>query len=831
MNKRKALSILLTLALILGFIPGMRLKAQAETTSESREENIGALTELTQAAEGTYLRHKHINGYIYDACFRIKALANGIKDPETAEYTVEFVDGLGNIIDTQKVRSGMNAEPPSDPERDGYSFDGWDRDYTNITGNKIITALWTSTRPLMVAGADIVNDPDHSISTETQGVTNGTASYDPERNKLTLDGFVYSGKGYVTEPITAPDLSGSEIASGIHYEGREPLTIEIKNDSSITQTGNDAGDTYGIYSHNDLIIEGDGSLTVTAGETSVDSAALCCDADISITGGTLTVTGGEALEDEGDSYGISCNGIISITGCTVKSEGKTAGNNSCGIYGNNGISITDSIVTASGDMAYYDSNGIFGSNDFVTITDSTVTAESGTAGLHGYGITGNNGVIIKGGSVDALGGTMAYEYGYSSGISGYINGVSIADGAEITAAGGKADNFSYGIFVYNDGSNNDELYIGENVKSLTASGYTKAMEGFVTNKISGKGWTDIDGTKGEKLISAGDDQELDDIKYVVFPENFIPVKSVKLNKDELNLTVGGTQQLKATVEPDNAADKNLIWKSSNTDIATVDENGSVKAVSAGNAVITVTAGSGRTAECSVTVTRKSSGGGGGGGSGLVPSNPSNPVQPSDPVDPANPVQPSDPVDPVQPLDPADVSFTDVSEDAYFADAVKWAVEKGITKGTTDTTFSPYDSCTRAQMVTFLWRAAGSPEPQSTDNPFTDVDTGLYYGKAVQWAVEKGITKGTTDTTFSPDDTVNRAQTITFIYRAAGSPEVANKEAASQFTDLDPESYYMNAVNWAWSNNLTNGTGADTFCPGDDCTRAQIVTLLYRYYGA
>ncbi len=133
------------------------------------------------------------------------------------------------------------------------------------------------------------------------------------------------------------------------------------------------------------------------------------------------------------------------------------------------------------------------------------------------------------------------------------------------------------------------------------------------------------------------------------------------------------------------------------------------------------------------------------------------------------------------------------------------------------------------MVTFLWRAAGSPEPEGTDNPFGDVDLNLYYGKAVQWAVEKGITKGTTDTTFSPDDTVSRAQTVTFIYRAAGSPEVTNTEAALQFTDLDPEFYYMNAVNWAWSNNITNGTGADIFSPDDYCTRAQIVTLLYRYF--
>ena len=175
-----------------------------------------------------------------------------------------------------------------------------------------------------------------------------------------------------------------------------------------------------------------------------------------------------------------------------------------------------------------------------------------------------------------------------------------------------------------------------------------------------------------------------------------------------------------------------------------------------------------------------------------------------------------------------IYFTDVPEDAYYADAVKWAVEKGITNGTTDTTFSPDQSCTRSQMVTFLWRAAGSPEPSSTDNPFNDVDTDQYYGKAVLWAVEKGITTGMTPTEFGPDVTVDRAQTVTFIYRAAGSPVSG---ASVRFNDIDNSAYYMDAVNWAVDNNITKGTGDGLFSPDEDCTRAQIVTLLYRYYTA
>ncbi len=171
-----------------------------------------------------------------------------------------------------------------------------------------------------------------------------------------------------------------------------------------------------------------------------------------------------------------------------------------------------------------------------------------------------------------------------------------------------------------------------------------------------------------------------------------------------------------------------------------------------------------------------------------------------------------------------ISFTDVPSDAYYTDAVAWAVAQGITNGTTETTFSPYDSCTRAQMVTFLWRSAGSPSPANGDNPFTDVSAGTYYYDAVLWAVEHGITTGTTDTTFSPDNTVTRGQTVTFMYRNAGSPKV---DTVSPFVDVASDAYYADAVVWAASNDITKGTTGTTFSPNESCTRAQIVTFLYR----
>ena len=168
------------------------------------------------------------------------------------------------------------------------------------------------------------------------------------------------------------------------------------------------------------------------------------------------------------------------------------------------------------------------------------------------------------------------------------------------------------------------------------------------------------------------------------------------------------------------------------------------------------------------------------------------------------------------------AFVDVPADAYYADAVTWAVEQGITAGTSATTFSPNVSCTRAQMVTFLWRANGSPKATAA-NSFTDVSADSYYYDAVLWAAEKGITAGTSATTFSPDATLTRSQAVTFLYRAAGSPAASN----SSFNDVAADAYYANAVSWAVSEGVTAGTGGNNFSPNADCTRAQIVTFLYR----
>ena len=169
-------------------------------------------------------------------------------------------------------------------------------------------------------------------------------------------------------------------------------------------------------------------------------------------------------------------------------------------------------------------------------------------------------------------------------------------------------------------------------------------------------------------------------------------------------------------------------------------------------------------------------------------------------------------------------FLDVPAGAYYEDAVVWAVGKGITSGTNPTTFDPNGTCTRAQAVTFLWRAAGSPVPKTKLMPFPDVPVGSYYWNAVLWAIEQGITEGTSYLTFSPNDSCTRAQIVTFLWRAKGNPAVSGN---APFTDVAPDAYYAAAVTWAEKNGITGGIGNGLFGSNNTCTRAQIVTFLYR----
>ena len=358
----------------------------------------------------------------------------------------------------------------------------------------------------------------------------------------------------------------------------------------------------------------------------------------------------------------------------------------------------------------------------------------------------------------------------------------------------------------------------------------------------------------------------------------LPVSRVTLNETSTALVVGSTKQLIATVEPANADDSTVIWRSGDTNVATVDQNGNVTAVGVGSTTITATAG-GKNATCKITVTAKpvpiegialsnaevsvgrtiqlepvftpanttqrdvkwsssnnmiatidANGRVRGVAEGKVTITVTSTVNPAISATCVVTVTPAkdDPVVPgigaiIGALGKGSLPFNDVTVRDYFYDAVKWAVDRGITSGTSRYTFSPDAPCTRAQVVTFLWRAAGCPQPTSKSNPFTDVRADDYFYDAVLWAVENGITNGTSAKTFSPDATVTRAQVVTFLWRANGQPAAGN----SGFLDVSSNAYYARAVDWAFANGITTGVDYGAFGPDTACTRAQIVTFLYR----
>ena len=350
----------------------------------------------------------------------------------------------------------------------------------------------------------------------------------------------------------------------------------------------------------------------------------------------------------------------------------------------------------------------------------------------------------------------------------------------------------------------------------------------------------------------------------------VNVESIALNENTLTLYTNRdpkTATLTATVSPDNATDKTVAWTSADEKVATV-ENGVVTAVGNGTTTITAQAGD-KTAVCTVTVSTRSSSSGGSSSPSYSVTTPSKTENGSVTVNPKSASKGSTVTITVKPdsgyqLDDLTVidkngnelkltdkgngkytftmpaskveikatfvkevetsPFSDVSTSAYYYEAVKWAQEKGITGGIGNGLFGPNQPCTRAQIVTFLWRAAGSPEPK-TMSSFSDVSADSYYAKAVAWAVENGITTGTGDGKFSPDATCTRAQSVTFLFRAIGKLV----DSKAEFSDVLTDSYYANAVAWAVENGVTNGIGDGLFGPDNSCTRAQIVTFLFRAY--
>ena len=592
--------------------------------------------------------------------------------------------------------------------------------------------------------------------------------------------------------------------------------------------------------------------------------------------GTLEISGtGSLTGSAGGEAALNAQGALTITNCkldlTNPSHGKT-------VICTNGNALT---ITGSADVSLH------------TAESSGWGIKTGRGGNFMLGsdaklvITGATGILAQGASV-RIAGTL--DVSGCANLGANLLGVTLnMEGSSITAATGD----DQGIYLNGTltGQTNIKSFTG--VFKLTSSAppivncYTVQKDdtlglyaegstvSFTAEQKSGKafsGWTatgvtlDNETNAEISFTMPGNDVTLS-TAYVTL------VSGITLDKTELALTVGDTQTLAATILPSDAANKSVSWSSDKPSVATVDENGKVTAVAEGTAKITVTTVDGKkTADCAVTVTAKSGGGSSSGGS----SSPSYPVTTPGKtengtvtVSPRSAEKGDTVTITVKPdsgyqLDELTVTdkngkelkltdkgngkytftmpagkveintafvkevetspFSDVSTSAYYYEAVKWAQEKGITGGIGNGLFGPNQPCTRAQIVTFLWRTAGSPEPKAMSS-FADVSMDAYYAKAVAWAVENGITTGTGDGKFSPDATCTRAQGVTFLFRAIGKLV----DSKAEFSDVLTDSYYANAVAWAVENGVTNGIGDGLFGPDNSCTRAQIVTFLFRAY--
>ena len=592
--------------------------------------------------------------------------------------------------------------------------------------------------------------------------------------------------------------------------------------------------------------------------------------------GTLEISGtGSLTGSAGGEAALNAQGALTITNCkldlTNPSHGKT-------VICTNGNALT---ITGSADVSLH------------TAESSGWGIKTGRGGNFMLGsdaklvITGATGILAQGASV-RIAGTL--DVSGCANLGANLLGVTLnMEGSSITAATGD----DQGIYLNGTltGQTNIKSFTG--VFKLTSSAppivncYTVQKDdtlglyaegstvSFTAEQKSGKafsGWTatgvtlDNETNAEISFTMPGNDVTLS-TAYVTL------VSGITLDKTELALTVGDTQTLAATILPSDAANKSVSWSSDKPSVATVDENGKVTAVAEGTAKITVTTVDGKkTADCAVTVTAKSGGGSSSGGS----SSPSYPVTTPGKtengtvtVSPRSAEKGDTVTITVKPdsgyqLDELTVTdkngkelkltdkgngkytftmpagkveintafvkevetspFSDVSTSAYYYEAVKWAQEKGITGGIGNGLFGPNQPCTRAQIVTFLWRTAGSPEPKAMSS-FADVSMDAYYAKAVAWAVENGITTGTGDGKFSPDATCTRAQSVTFLFRAIGKLV----DSKAEFSDVLTDSYYANAVAWAVENGVTNGIGDGLFGPDNSCTRAQIVTFLFRAY--
>ena len=565
---------------------------------------------------------------------------------------------------------------------------------------------------------------------------------------------------------------GSACKNGI--KGAATASITVGASASDTFTLNVRAANNGLASDGTLTING-GTIHINAVNEGVKSEP---DADDTESAGTVTITGGTLNVTSGDD-GVKGANAVTITGGTVNISAGDDGIKSeyAVVIGTQGsttgpvINIMKSYEGIEGaTVAFYSGSGkIIASDDGVNAANSDLTNYSfllTVAGGTWYVNAGGDGLDSNGNIVNSGGSIEVYgasDSGNAAIDTGDFNASWTVSGGKVVAVGmsGMAVTPTSGSYIVFGASGTGGGMPGFGGWFSTDS-ETTAEDSAAVSAFGGPGWQQPGGSS-------------------------------------VSITAGSSLVIKDS-------SGNTVWSGTAPKAA----NWLLYAGSALSSGTTYTLYINGSAAATATVSSGSQSGG-----GTQPGQGGNPGQPGGQQPGQGGTQPTQTVG----------GFTDVSASSYYASAVEWAVQQGITNGTSATTFSPEQSCTRAQAVTFLWRAAGSPETTSTTCPFTDVSSTSYYYKAVLWAYENGITLGTSDTAFSPNATVTRAQVVTFLCRAMNG----TASGTNPFSDVADSAYYYSAVLWAVANSITNGTTATTFSPNATCTRAQIVTFLCRAY--
>ena len=759
--------------------------------------------------------------------------------------TAKTVSAAGTAQALNTAPTLTNVIARADTAADGSNARNYDPD--NLSTYKWFRTIAKEDYPVWVGGVRVNNENAEDLSV-ISGVTvadGGSARYTPA-----------SGDTPATLTLNNAEIQGAYYSSTIYTT--EPLVIDLAGTNSLKE---DNSASFGVWaSGSDLTVTGSGRLTATGKESGLRANHLA------VTGGTVEVTGksnagiftersvtvsGENTvvtasgpQDGISSAGSGYNGAVAISGGTVTATS----NGRSGIYAG-GVTVSGGTVNASG-SGY----GIYAADKFIRISGSDTKVDAAGSS---NGLFGTAGVEISGGTVTGTSGTGGY------GLYATRNPLSITGGT-VTAI---AEGGGYGLYA------SSKLIISGSSTRVDITGNENGLQGTAGIEISGGSVTAASKTGNYAFASMGPlsitggtvTAKAESGCGLYVTDDFL------ISGSSTAVNASGPQAAVCAKKNPTVSDPLKIVKP---------EGGSFQSRTArpeGSSYYIVTADGEIAADAAIKA--PSSGGGGGGGGGSASYKVSLPAAPENgavTVSPASAAQgktvtispaadegyqvgtvkvtdkdgkeipvtdngdgtysfimPASAVDvavdfvPVEPAPPADDErFADVDKDDYYHDAVYWAVDQGITQGVDDTHFAPAGPCTRAQMVTFLWRAAGEPSPASAENPFADVSSGAYYYSAVLWAVERGITQGTDGTHFSPGAVVDRAQSVTFLYRFTGE----KTEGDNPFTDVSQDAYYYDAVLWAAAEGVTAGVTATTFAPNDACTRGQVVTFLYRAMG-